>query len=81
MKKLVLIVLIAFIALLSAGCTSRTDFGECIGAFEDKDPTLNYKLSVWNTAMAVIFVETIVVPVVVVANEAICPESRKVTKR
>lgn len=66
------IALLTLAALLS-GCTSKTEFGECIGAFDDKKPGLEYKLSVWNTVLAVIFVETIVVPVVVVANQARCP--------
>jgi hypothetical protein len=66
------IALLALAALLS-GCTSKNEFGECIGAFDDKKPGVEYKLSVWNTVLAVIFVETIVVPVVVVANQARCP--------
>lgn len=65
------IAILMALALL-AGCTSRNEYGECIGAFDDKKPGVDYKLSVWNTVMAVIFVETIVVPVVVVANQARC---------
>lgn len=65
------IALLALAALMS-GCTSKNEFGECIGAFDDKKPGLEYKLSVWNTFLAVVFVETIVVPIVVVADEVRC---------
>lgn len=70
MKKAIAI--LAIMALLT-GCTSSNEFGECIGAFDDKKPGADYKLSVWNTVLAVIFVETVVVPVVVVANQSLCP--------
>lgn len=69
MKKI--IVILAALAL--SGCTSKTEFGECIGAFDDGDPALQYKLSVWNTILGVVFVETIIVPVVVVADQIRCP--------
>lgn len=77
MKKI--IALLAATALLS-GCTSKNEYGECIGAFDDKKPGVEYKLSVWNTVLAVIFVETVVVPVVVVANQARCPTGPAVAK-
>lgn len=66
---------IAILLMVSAlaGCTSKNEFGECIGAFDDKKPGVEYKISVWNTVLAVIFVETIFTPVIVVANEARCP--------
>lgn len=56
-----------------AGCTTENQYGPCIGAFDDPEPGVKYKLDVWNTVMAVIFVETVVVPVVVIANETKCP--------
>jgi hypothetical protein len=71
------ILIASILAVLLAGCTSRTEFGECIGIADDKDQRLVYKVSAWNVAMAAIFVETIVVPVVVVANEAVCPVAKK----
>lgn len=69
MKRLMAIVMLT--ALM--GCTTKTEFGDCIGAFDDGQPGVKYKLSVWNTVLAVVFSETIVVPVLVVANEARCP--------
>lgn len=74
MKKVIAVLCLA--AVLS-GCTTSTAFGPCVGALDDKDPKLVYKLSVWNTILAVIFVGTVFVPVLVVANDMICPEGRK----
>lgn len=74
MKKIA--ILLAALTML-AGCTSRTEHGECIGLFDDKDPALRYDLSGWNVAMAVIFSETIVVPIVVVLDETHCPVGKK----
>ena len=74
MKK---IILCAVVAILAAGCTSKTEYGECIGVLQDKKPDLEYKLSVWNTFLAVVFSETVIVPIVVVANEHSCPVGKK----
>lgn len=63
----------ALLLALLAGCTTRTEHGECIGAFDDKKPGVEYKLSGWNLFLAIVFSETIVVPVVVVADEFRCP--------
>lgn len=67
--------LLAFVVLvLLAGCETRTDYGACIGAFDKQNPKLNYKLSVRNTLVGVVFVEMIVPPIVVIADETLCPE-------
>lgn len=73
MKKIAVIIMIS----LLAGCTSTTEFGSCIGAFDEKNPKLTYKVSIWNTVLAIIFVETIIVPVWVVVDEALCPVAKK----
>lgn len=66
------------LAALLAGCTTSTEFGECVGiADDDRDPGLVYKLSAWNIVLAVIFCETIVVPVIVIADEISCPVAKK----
>lgn len=70
MKKLCIASIL--IALL-AGCTSKTAHGPCIGAFDDRAPGVEYRMSVMNDVIAVIFVETIFVPVVVVAEQTMCP--------
>lgn len=73
--KIALIFLSLMLAL--SGCTSRTSVGECVGAFDERDPHLIYKLSIWNTFLAVFFVELVVPTIVVIADETSCPVGRK----
>lgn len=75
MKKLA--VLLAVLAFILTACTERTEFGECVGIGDDRDPKLVYKTSAGNVALAVIFIETIVVPIVVVFSEVSCPVGRR----
>lgn len=74
MKRMLLI--LAALATL-AGCTSHTEFGPCVGAFDEKDPKLVYKISGWNLAMALIFFEIIAPPIIVVVDETFCPIGKK----
>jgi ABC-type uncharacterized transport system auxiliary subunit len=76
MKKLLLIA--ALMATLT-GCTSSTQYGECVGlADEDSaDPKLKYDVSTKNVVLAVVFSETIVVPAVVILGEYKCPVGLK----
>lgn len=74
MKKIAMILMLA----LLAGCTSSTEFGMCVGAFDEKDPKLTYKLSGWNAFLAVIGTSIFFVPtILVIANETFCPVGRK----
>lgn len=74
--KRILLILLAVMVL--AGCTSRTEYGNCVGIDEaDRDPTLRYKIEGWNVAMAIIFVETVVAPIIVVLDETYCPVGKK----
>lgn len=66
-------------AALLAGCTTRTEYGPCIGVLETGDPSLRYNLSAWNLVLAFIFSETIVVPVVVLIESTRCPVGQKVS--
>lgn len=68
MKKLALL-----FSLILCGCTSSTTYGECVGITDDGMPDRVYKTSTWNVAMAIIFSELIIVPIVVVATELKCP--------
>jgi hypothetical protein len=63
--------------LMLAGCVSKTEFGECVGLGEPQDPNLHYKLSAWNIAMGVIFVELIAPPIFVAVDETFCPVGYK----
>lgn len=68
-------ILIAAAAL--AGCTTRTEYGACVGAFDEKDPALVYKVSGWNLAMAIFGFELIAPPILVVVDSTFCPVARK----
>ena len=72
-----LFALFAIILLSCVSCTSETPYGKCIGAFDDPQPQLRYKASVKNIVFAIIFGETIVVPVVVILDETRCPVGAK----
>jgi Slime mold cyclic AMP receptor len=74
MKKLLPIL---FIAALLAGCTTRTDYGDCVGINDNKDTHLVYKVSVWNAVLGVVFIETIIVPIIVIIDNLYCPVSKK----
>jgi len=65
------------LAALLCGCTSRTEFGECVGVGGDKRHDLSYKASGWNVFLAVLFFETIAVPVVVAVDQLYCPVGKK----
>jgi hypothetical protein len=70
MKKLFAMVLC--IGML-AGCTSHTEYGQCVGLGEKQNPKLHYRVSGWNVAMGIIFVELIAPPIIVVTDETFCP--------
>jgi hypothetical protein len=67
--------LLVMIAL--CGCVSKTEFGECIGITDDKNPQLVYKVSARNVVIGIIFFEVIVPPVVVLVDETYCPVAAK----
>ena len=76
MKKLILITTI-LATMLMAGCTSRTEYGQCVGLADDKDPTLHYKVSAWNVFLGVVFIEAILPPIVVAVDDTFCPIGKK----
>lgn len=67
------ILLVLAVMLLLSGCESSTKYGSCVGITEDQNPGLHYKVSKENLILAIIFSETIVVPIVVLADEFYCP--------
>ncbi len=74
------IVLIGMLAL--AGCRGSTEYGECVGIqdayqAEQQHPDLEYKLSVRNTVLGIIFFQTIFAPVIWLAADFKCPVGRK----
>lgn len=75
MKK---ILLLAIAAVFLTGCTRHTEYGNCIGLVNSRpDPSLVYEVSVWNVIMGVVFIETIIVPVVVLLNSTHCPTGKR----
>ena len=76
MKNYATAAILALTLTLSA-CTTHTEFGPCIGAFDDRDPKLTYKMSAWNVFLSVFFIQTIIVPVLVVTDNARCPVAPK----
>lgn len=70
MKKLITFFLA--IAFLSS-CTSSTKYGECVGINDAKNPKLIYRYDTTNIVLAIVFWETLFVPLVVVLNELQCP--------
>ena len=70
MKKLLILALILFSCI---SCTSQTQYGKCVGIADDKDPKLIYKLDTTNMVLGIIFIETIIVPIVVVNDQLFCP--------
>lgn len=73
MKQLLVVLLLAS---LTAGCTSRTEFGDCIGLMEKEKPNLEYKLSAWNLFIGIFFAELIIPPIIVIVDEVRCPVGR-----
>ncbi len=71
-----MVMMLAMVVGLS-GCTSKTEFGECVGLGEVQDPKLNYKVSGLNVFMGIIFWELIIPPVIVVADDLYCPVGAK----
>lgn len=67
------------VLILLCGCQTYTQYGSCIGAFDDRNPKLQYKVSVRNAVVAVVFIEMIVPPIKVIVDESLCPVGPKVT--
>lgn len=64
--------------LLLTGCTSKTEFGSCIGiGKEGEDPALIYKVSTTNVVVGVVFAEMIFPTIIVALDELYCPVGRK----
>ena len=73
---------IAAILLLVTACSGSNRHGECVG-FDDADrnPKLEYRLSVRNTIWSAIGIETIIAPVLYATDYAYCPIGPKGTKK
>jgi len=72
-----LVIFILGLAIILTGCTSQTQFGDCIGLADAKKPDLVYKVSATNLIVAILTFELIAPPVIVAVNETFCPIGRK----
>lgn len=61
------------LCLALLGCTTRTEFGPCVGIADDKDPALQYKVSAWNAFLGIFFFSLIAPPVFVLVDSTFCP--------
>jgi hypothetical protein len=71
--------LLLALLLSAAACTDSTSLGPCVGIDDEqkRDPNLVYEIDTGNVIVAVIFVETVIVPVWVALDETYCPVARK----
>jgi hypothetical protein len=74
MKRIAALVLV--LCMLSA-CTTQTEYGKCIGVTDKGKPGLVYKASAWNIFLGIIFIETIIVPIIVLLDEFQCPVEKQ----
>ena len=73
MKLLTLLLIMATFT----SCTSKNEHGNCIGAFQDKDPTLKYNVDIANIAIGIIFMELLLPPIYVIRDQTFCPTGKK----
>lgn len=67
--KLFLLGLMLFIA----ACTSKTEYGDCLGFQNKQDPRYEYEMSGKNVIVGVVLSETLIIPLIVVFDELYCP--------
>lgn len=73
MKKIFMVVFMSAMVLVMAGCTSSTQYGDCIGINDQSNPNLHYKYSAWNIFLGIFFFETVFVPAIVIFDDLKCP--------
>lgn len=70
-------ILVLAAAITLSGCASTTEFGPCVGAFDEKNPKLEYKVSARNLVVGIFFFGLIAPPVYVVVDQFFCPVGTK----
>lgn len=76
MRRTYLTALITVVMLMTAGCTTSTKYGKCIGLNGTPDPTLTYEYSGWNILVGGVFIETVFVPIITMLDGLKCPVGR-----
>ncbi len=69
------LLVVTMLSTLLSGCTLRNNLGECEGLAGTKRPGVEYQVSKWNVAMAILFSETFLIPGLVAAFYLWCPVS------
>lgn len=57
--------------------TEKTEYGECVGVGQTKEPHLVYEINKKNVFISVIFFDSIVTPTVIIINNLYCPIGKK----
>ena len=71
-----LLMLVAFVigvAICAKLYTGSTEYGDCVGLLDERDPAYVYEAPVGNLIVGFVLVETIVVPGVILLKELWCP--------
>lgn len=68
---------VLLLLFLIAGCTSNTEYGDCVGINDTKDIALIYEFSTFNIIVAILAAETIIIPSMVIFNCLECPIGKK----
>jgi hypothetical protein len=64
---------ILLIFVLFTGCVQKTEYGPCIGIADDRNTNLIYKMHTGNAIVSILFIETIIVPIVWINDDFFCP--------
>lgn len=68
----------AALALASlCACATETEYGDCIGVLEIRNPALRYEVSVRNIVVGAVFFEMVFPPVYVILSALQCPQGAK----
>ena len=74
---LIVLLLAALVAVPVILYTGSTEYGDCVGLLDQQDTSLVYEVPVGNLIVGTIFIETVVVPVVIVGKELWCPVAHR----
>lgn len=79
MKKFIASLALLGLITTVSGCRTSTSYGQCKGFVnkDEKDPNLNYEVSIRNIVVAGIFSASLAWPAVTGAFFVWCPTSRK----
>ena len=73
------VALVACIVVFSWLYTSKTEYGECVGLGETQTESLVYEVDTGNVIIAIVGVESIIIPAYIVLKDLYCPTGIKPT--